>query len=98
MAVLRRIWVESLTVLLFICEFGTNLLRFVGLGRRYYRKNNRLDGRVVVVTGANSGIGKQTVLHLSGRGAKVWQIYALIKYYLTIIFYYVTQGDHVLSK
>ena len=71
MAVLRRIWVESLTVLLFACEFGTNLLRLVGLGRRYYRGTNRIDGRVVVVTGANSGIGKETALQLSQRGAKV---------------------------
>lgn len=71
MSVLRRIWVEFLTALLFVAEFGTNILRFVKLGRRYYRGSNRIDGKVVVITGANSGIGKETALQLSNRGAKV---------------------------
>ena len=69
--VLRRIWIESMTVLLFLFEFGTNILRFAGMGRRYYQRTNRIDGRLVVVTGANSGIGKETVFQLSSRGAKV---------------------------
>ncbi|CAG2174774.1 unnamed protein product, partial [Oppiella nova] len=35
------------------------------------KSQRRLDGRVVVVTGANSGLGRETVLQLSLRGAKV---------------------------
>lgn len=39
---------------------------------RSFKKNVRLDGKVVIVTGANTGIGFETVLDLAKRGAKIY--------------------------
>lgn len=36
-----------------------------------FKKPTRIDGKVVLVTGCNTGIGKETVLDLAGRGAHI---------------------------
>lgn len=37
-----------------------------------FKKTTRIDGKVVVITGANSGIGKETAIDLARRGGKVY--------------------------
>ena len=37
-----------------------------------YNKDNKIEGKVVIVTGSNTGIGKETVRELANRGATVY--------------------------
>ncbi|XP_034489879.1 retinol dehydrogenase 12-like [Drosophila innubila] len=69
----RGIWaklVPLLLIVLFVVLVLWLLRKFIQ--GPVYRKKNRIDGKVVIVTGCNTGIGKETVLELARRGAKIY--------------------------
>lgn len=41
-------------------------------GKQFTKDDVRIDGKVVIVTGCNCGIGKETALEMAKRGGRVY--------------------------
>lgn len=62
------------TILLLICTmlYVVYFHRWWAQGGHFTKRDVRINDKVVLVTGCNTGIGKETVLELAKRGAKIY--------------------------
>lgn len=64
-------WIIYIFLILFLIVGILYILRKIKEGP-YYRKRNRIDDKVVIITGCNGGIGKEIALELARRGARIY--------------------------
>ncbi|XP_054087462.1 retinol dehydrogenase 12-like [Zeugodacus cucurbitae] len=64
-------WIIQIFLIVFLIVGILYILRKIKQGP-YYRKLNRIDDKVVIITGCNGGIGKEIALELARRGARIY--------------------------
>ncbi|XP_054727791.1 retinol dehydrogenase 12-like [Anastrepha obliqua] len=64
-------WTIQIFLIVFLVALIAYILRKIIQGP-FYRKRNRIDDKVVIITGCNAGIGKEIALELARRGARIY--------------------------
>ncbi|XP_036343889.1 retinol dehydrogenase 12-like [Rhagoletis pomonella] len=64
-------WIVDIFLTVFLIVFILYILRKIIQGP-FYRKRNRIDEKVVIITGCSAGIGKEIALELARRGARIY--------------------------
>lgn len=67
-----EIWILFWSILALILFILVAFLYRKWIQGASYTKDTQVTGKVVIITGANSGIGKETAIELARRGAKVY--------------------------